>query len=335
MFLLGTMVQSKRNFVTSKRAKIIAQLHVRFTLHHTPEMFKTCVKNQLTSVVGQQRTGRSANTCLCYEKRQAEIYARLDKKSRWSANLCGGQQYALSDQQCALLVHSRSFSRSHQTPASTPSATSSISWFAVKYPIGCDAFKKKFRWHHDQQINGMALWCDIFKMRINRSHFSIHHMNSLSAEAPSAFICSAQRTVPFRTTGCVTDAQHMLTNYEVKIFSTDTCRRDFSECGAVVGATRAGSKYFRTTQPPYRGWQKQHEMTDPFNLLSTVQAAGGIIVWDIFSRHTLDHLVAIESRLNGTAWVLLLTTSIPPWTQCTHLLMITASRKAHHTRKLE
>ncbi len=36
-------------------------------------------------------------------------------------------------------------------------------------------------------------------------------------------------------------------------------------------------------------------------LVSTVQAAGGVIVWGIFSWHTLGPLVPIEHRLNTTA----------------------------------
>ncbi len=45
-----------------------------------------------------------------------------------------------------------------------------------------------------------------------------------------------------------------------------------------------------------RIWCKEHESMDPFCLVSTVQAAGGIMVWGIFSWHTLGPLVPIEHR---------------------------------------
>ncbi len=68
---------------------------------------------------------------------------------------------------------------------------------------------------------------------------------------------------------------------------------------------------------------KEHESMDPSCLVSMVQAGdGGVMVWGIFSWHTLGPLVPIEHCLNATAyWVFLLTMSIPLWLQCTHLLM--------------
>ncbi len=43
---------------------------------------------------------------------------------------------------------------------------------------------------------------------------------------------------------------------------------------------------------------------DPFCLVSTVQAGGGgVMVWGIFSWHTLDPLVPIEHRLNAAAYL--------------------------------
>ncbi len=43
---------------------------------------------------------------------------------------------------------------------------------------------------------------------------------------------------------------------------------------------------------------------DPSCLVSTVQAGGGgVIVWGIFSWHTLGPLVPIEHRLNATAYL--------------------------------
>ncbi len=52
---------------------------------------------------------------------------------------------------------------------------------------------------------------------------------------------------------------------------------------------------------------------DPSCLVSTVQAgSGGVMVWVIFSWHTLSHLVPIEHHLNATAYlsIVLLTMSI-------------------------
>ncbi len=42
-------------------------------------------------------------------------------------------------------------------------------------------------------------------------------------------------------------------------------------------------------------WPKEYESMDPFCLVSTVQAGGGgVMVWEIFSLHTLGPLVPIE-----------------------------------------
>ncbi len=85
-----------------------------------------------------------------------------------------------------------------------------------------------------------------------------------------------------------------------------------------------------------RIWSTEHESMDPSCLVSMVQAGcGGIMVWGVFSWHTLGLLVPIEHCLNATAWVLLLTMSIPLWLQCTHLLMSTSSRIMHHVTKLK
>ncbi len=42
---------------------------------------------------------------------------------------------------------------------------------------------------------------------------------------------------------------------------------------------------------------------DPSCLVSTVQAGGGVMVWGIFSWHTLGPFVPIEYRLNATAYL--------------------------------
>ncbi len=53
-----------------------------------------------------------------------------------------------------------------------------------------------------------------------------------------------------------------------------------------------------------RIWHKEHESMDPSCLVSTVQAGGGgVMVWGIFSWHTLGPLVPIEHHLNATAYL--------------------------------
>ncbi len=50
-------------------------------------------------------------------------------------------------------------------------------------------------------------------------------------------------------------------------------------------------------------WRKEHESMDPSCLVSMVQAGGGVMVWGIFSWHTLGPLVPIEHRLKVTAYL--------------------------------
>ncbi len=53
-----------------------------------------------------------------------------------------------------------------------------------------------------------------------------------------------------------------------------------------------------------RIWCKEHESMDPSCVVSMVQAGGGVVmVWGIFSWHTLGPLVSIEHRLNTTAYL--------------------------------
>ncbi len=85
-----------------------------------------------------------------------------------------------------------------------------------------------------------------------------------------------------------------------------------------------------------RIWRKEHESMDPSCLVSKVQAGGGgVMVRGIFYWHTLGPLVPIEHRLNATAYLSIVTMSIPLWLQCNHLLMVTSSRIMHHVTKLK
>ncbi len=84
-----------------------------------------------------------------------------------------------------------------------------------------------------------------------------------------------------------------------------------------------------------RIWRKEHESMDPFCLVSTVQAGGGGVMWDIFSWHTLGPLVPIEHRLNATAYLSIVVDHVHPFmTTVYHLLMATSSRIMHHVTKL-
>ncbi len=55
---------------------------------------------------------------------------------------------------------------------------------------------------------------------------------------------------------------------------------------------------------------------DPSCLVSTVQATGGgVMVWGIFSWHTLSPLVPIEHRLNVTAFLSIAADHVHPFIQ--------------------
>ncbi len=73
---------------------------------------------------------------------------------------------------------------------------------------------------------------------------------------------------------------------------------------------------------------------NPFCLVSTVHAAGGVMVWGIFSWHTLGPLVPIEQRLNATVYLSIVADHVHPFiTTVYHLLMATSSRIMHHVTK--
>ncbi len=58
--------------------------------------------------------------------------------------------------------------------------------------------------------------------------------------------------------------------------------------------------------------QHSDESKDPSCLVSTVQA-GGVMVWGIFSWHTLGSLVPIEHRLNATAYLSIVADHVHPF----------------------
>ncbi len=63
-----------------------------------------------------------------------------------------------------------------------------------------------------------------------------------------------------------------------------------------------------------RIWRKEHESMDPSCLVSTVQVAGGgVMVWGIFSWHTLGPLVPIELCLYATAYLSIVADHVHPF----------------------
>ncbi len=77
-----------------------------------------------------------------------------------------------------------------------------------------------------------------------------------------------------------------------------------------------------------RIWCKEHESMDPSCLVSMVQAAGcGVMVWGIFSWHTLGPLVPIKHRLNATAYLSIGADHVHPF--------MTTVQSMHHVIKLK
>ncbi len=60
-----------------------------------------------------------------------------------------------------------------------------------------------------------------------------------------------------------------------------------------------------------RIWHKEHESMDPSCLVSC--GDGGVMVWGIFSWHTLGTLVPIEHRLNATAYLSIVVDHVHPF----------------------
>ncbi len=81
--------------------------------------------------------------------------------------------------------------------------------------------------------------------------------------------------------------------------------------------------------------RKEHESMDPSCLVSTVQV-GGVMVWGIFSWHTLGPLVPIEHRLNATAYLSIVADHVHPFMTTVYSSSdATSSRIMHHVTKLK
>ncbi len=76
---------------------------------------------------------------------------------------------------------------------------------------------------------------------------------------------------------------------------------------------------------------------DPSCLVSTVQAGGGgVMVWGIFSWHTLGLLVPIEHNLNATAYLSIVADHVHPcMTTVDPSSDATSRRIMHHLTKLK
>ncbi len=76
---------------------------------------------------------------------------------------------------------------------------------------------------------------------------------------------------------------------------------------------------------------------DPSFLVSTVQAAGGgVMVWGIFSWHTLGSLVPIEHRLNATAYLSIVADYVHPFMTTVYPSSdATSSRIMQHVSKIK
>uniref|UniRef100_A0A3B3RJQ1 Transposase Tc1-like domain-containing protein n=1 Tax=Paramormyrops kingsleyae TaxID=1676925 RepID=A0A3B3RJQ1_9TELE len=71
----------------------------------------------------------------------------------------------------------------------------------------------------------------------------------------------------------------------------------------------------RHSKSRVRIWRTQNENMDPSCLVTTVQAAGGggVMVWGMFSWHTLGPLVPIGHRLNATAYLSIVSDHVHPF----------------------
>ncbi len=88
-----------------------------------------------------------------------------------------------------------------------------------------------------------------------------------------------------------------------------------------------------------RIWRKEHESMNPSCLLSLLHSLGGdddVMLWGIFSWHTLGPLGPIEHRLNTTAYLSIVADHVHPFMTTVYPSpMGTSSRIMHHVIKLK
>ncbi len=99
--------------------------------------------------------------------------------------------------------------------------------------------------------------------------------------------------------------------------------------------TRYNQFLLRYSDGRVRIWRKEHESMDPSCLVSLVQAGGGgVMVWGIFTWHTLGPLVPIEHRLNTTAYLSIVVDHVHPFMITVYPSSdATSSRIMHHALK--
>ncbi len=135
-----------------------------------------------------------------------------------------------------------------------------------------------------------------------------------------------QNTISERTTHRTLNQMSYRRPHRVPLLSTKNRKRrlQFAQAHWKNIAWSDESRYLlRHSDGRVRIWHKEHESMAPSCLVSRVQAdGGGVMVRGIFSWHTLGPLVPIEHCLNTTAYLSIVTMSIPLWLQCTHLLMV-------------
>ena len=79
----------------------------------------------------------------------------------------------------------------------------------------------------------------------------------------------------------------------------------------------------RHTDGRVRLWHQQHESMDPTCLVSTVQAGGsGVMVWGMFSWHTLGPLLPINHCLIASAYVSVVADHVHPFMATMYLYPI-------------
>ncbi len=85
-----------------------------------------------------------------------------------------------------------------------------------------------------------------------------------------------------------------------------------------------------------RIWCKKHESMDPSCLVSVVQAGGGgVMVWGIFSWHTLGPLVPIEHRLNATVYLSIVADHVHPFMTTVYPSSDATSSRIMHRHKAQ
>jgi len=80
------------------------------------------------------------------------------------------------------------------------------------------------------------------------------------------------------------------------------------------GLMSLDSETLRHSDGRVRIWRKQNENMDPSCLVTTAQAGGGgVMVWGMFSWHTLGPLVSIGHRLNVLAYLSIVSDHVHPF----------------------